>query len=342
MKRLLISLLLLLLGTTSCEKLFIEPDPENTPINNFESMWKRLDEKYSFFEVKNLNWDSVYNVYRPNVNNGMSNDSLFKVLDAMLYTLKDGHVNMWSEFNTSRNWEWYLDYPQNFNRGVLERNYWGNDYLITGPFINQIFTKGSKKIGYIYYGSFSSTISEYSLNFVLNRMKFTDGLILDLRDNGGGLTTEVYKLLNRFADKRTLVGRSFEKSGPGHNDFKLAIEMYAEPASDKKYPPILYNDKPIVILTNRSCYSSCTVFAGCMSVLPHVTIVGDQTGGGGGLPVSYQLPNGWYYRFSASKTELPDGFDIEQGVPVDIKQDMSPTNEAAGIDDILERAFTVF
>ena len=55
----------------SCEKLFIKPDKENTPINNFELLWKDFDENYSFFEYKKINWDSLYNVYRPLVHNEM-------------------------------------------------------------------------------------------------------------------------------------------------------------------------------------------------------------------------------------------------------------------------------
>lgn len=339
----IISLLVFLSGMFSCEKLFIEPDPENTAVNNFDSMWKRIDQKYSFFDFKHLNWDSVYAVYRPKVYNGMSDDSLFRVLNALLFTLRDGHVNLMTPFNISRNWEWYLAYPQNFNQGLLERNYWGDDYEITGGIINQIFARNNKTIGYIYYGSFSSTVSDFSLEYILDRFQNTDGLIIDLRDNGGGLTTNIYRLINRFVDRKVLVGRSYEKSGKGHNDFKLAYEMYAEPATNpdgEQYR--LYLNKPIVILTNRSCFSATTSFVGFMSTLPNVTIVGDQSGGGGGLPVSYQLPNGWYYRFSATATLLPDGFNIEDGVPVDVHQDMSPANEAAGIDDILEKAFTLF
>jgi C-terminal processing protease CtpA/Prc len=79
-----------------------------------------------------------------------------------------------------------------------------------------------------------------------------------------------------------------------------------------------------------------------MSTLPNVTIIGDQTGGGGGLPTSYQLPNGWTYRISTTYTSLPSGLNIEKGVPVDFQQVMDPANEALGKDDIIEKAFSLF
>ncbi len=164
-----------------------------------------------------------------------------------------------------------------------------------------------------------------------------------MRDNGGGITTNVFQLINRVVKAKTLVGRNYDKNGKGHSDFTMAYELYAEPSlDDKGNLRAQFLDKPVVILTNRSCFSACNMFVGFMSVLPNVKIVGDQTGGGGGLPVSYQLPNGWSYRFSSTYTALPNGFNIENGIPVTIHQDMNPTNEANGIDDILEKAVQQF
>ena len=79
---------------SSCEKLVVKPDKDNTPQDCFNSMWSRIDEKYSFLDYKHINWDSVKAVYQPQIKAGMSDVALFKVLDSMLYTLKDGHVNV--------------------------------------------------------------------------------------------------------------------------------------------------------------------------------------------------------------------------------------------------------
>lgn len=335
---------LILILVSSCEKLFIEPDSKSTPQACFDSMWKRIDEKYSFLDYKHINWDSIKTFYQPQIKSDMDNITLFKVLDSMLYTLKDGHVNLVSPFNVSRNWEWYLGYPQNFNYSVLERYYLGSNYYITGPFTNQLFIYNTKRIGYFYYGDFSSNFSDYDLDFLINRFSTTDGLIIDMRNNGGGITNNVFKILNRFSPTKTLVGRSYEKNGPGHSDFSMAYEMYAEPAKDSKGNLLVQfpENKQIILLTNRSCFSACNMFVGFMSVLPNVKIVGDQTGGGGGLPTSYQLPNGWVYRFSSTYTALPNGLNIENGIPTTIHQDMTPAHIAAGIDDILEKALQQF
>ncbi|MCB0548840.1 MAG: hypothetical protein KDD19_14770, partial [Phaeodactylibacter sp.] len=79
-------------------------------------------------------------------------------------------------------------------------------------------------------------------------------------------------------------------------------------------------------------------FAAMMKAFPNVTLIGDRTGGGGGAPVGWELPNGWAFNFSSSITWLPDGFIIEHGVEPDIRVDWAEEDRAAGKDTILEEA----
>jgi C-terminal processing protease CtpA/Prc len=75
-----------------------------------------------------------------------------------------------------------------------------------------------------------------------------------------------------------------------------------------------------------------------MRYLPLVTLVGDKTGGGSGLPFSSELPNGWGVRFSASPHLDADKQQIEFGIDPDVKVDMDADDRARGIDTIIERA----
>jgi hypothetical protein len=54
------------------------------------------------------------------------------------------------------------------------------------------------------------------------------------------------------------------------------------------------------------------------------------------------LPNSWSVNFSGSITSLPNGFIIENGVLPDVAVSLTPADEAAGIDTIIERAKTLF
>lgn len=324
------SVFLLFVLLTSCERLFIEPNPTNTPTANFNHLWQTINDKYTFLEFKKINWDSVKTVWQPRVSDTMNDVSLFRVLDSMLYTLRDGHVNLYGAFNFSRNWNWYLNYPDNFDAYILERNYWKGIQRFTGPLTNCFLD--SNRIGYVRYSSFSNTISDFDIDVVISRFRDTKGLIIDVRNNGGGAVDNIDQLVSRFTKNKLLVWRESEKSGTGKTDFGTPVEKYIEPKGALQYT------KPVVILANRRCYSATSFFVTAMLNLSNVKVIGDWTGGGAGAPSSTQLPNGWVLRYSATRTLSPSGFNFENGTPPTIKVDMLKTDSDKGFDTILERA----
>lgn len=320
-----------LLVFSGCERVLIEDDPDNKAVQNFDLLWQTVDEKYSFFNYKNIDWDSVYSVYRPQVYNGMLPNELFTVMAAMLNVLEDGHVNLRSPFNVSRNFSWYLNHPQNFNSTILERNYLGTDFEITGPFLNKKFGN----VGYMYYRSFMNAFTDEQMYYLIDKFKNCDGIIIDIRNNGGGRIDLITRLSSFFIQEEQITGYVRYKNGPEHNDFTPFYPQKFEPAGR-------VFKKPILVLTNRSVYSAANAFASHMSALPNVKLLGDQTGGGGGAPFSGELMNGWIFNFSTTQMVDVAKNQIENGVPVDIRQDLLPEDEAAGIDSIIERALNYF
>ena len=326
----LIPFLLLSSLFLACERAFIESDPADNPVENFNLLWTTVDEKYAFFDYKNIDWDEVYQRYRPLVNNSMSEEDLFWVMNDMLYELRDGHVNLISDFDVARNWDWYLDYPANFNETILERNYLGKDHRIVIPFR----TKVIDNVGYIRYGSFLSPIDGERLDRLVDEYRDLNGIIIDIRDNTGGALAYVDTLATRLAQRNgeaeVTVGYVRYKDGPSHNDFTRTFPV--------KLSEHRSFNKPVVVLTNRQVFSAANAFAAYMASLPNVTLVGDVTGGGGGAPYSGELMNGWQFNFSANQLMDLDQEQIENGVAPDIKVDISPEDEAAGRDTILETA----
>ena len=94
----------------------------------------------------------------------------------------------------------------------------------------------------------------------------------------------------------------------------------------------------MVVLVNRHAYSATNDFINSMRYLPLVTLMGDKSGGGSGLPFSSELPNGWGVRFSASPHLDAEGQHIEFGIDPDVKLDMDADDEARGIDTMIEAA----
>lgn len=325
MKYLYIIILSISLIFTSC---FKEDNFENSNKGNFETLWKIMDEHYCFFSYKSVDWNEVYTRYSERITENMNNDALFAVLGEMLAEVEDGHVNLVATHNVARYWKWFEDYPDNFDTKI-QKNYIGTDYAISGGLKYKIL---DDNIGYIYYGSFSSGIGDGNINQVLDRMAVCDGIILDIRDNGGGLMTNSDKLASHFFNEKTLVGYMMHKTGKGHNDFSDPYKIYVEPSNGVKY------QKQVIILTNRSCYSAANDFVNAMRYAPNATIVGDRTGGGSGMPFSSELPNGWSIRFSASPIIDAEQQQLEFGIDPDVKIDMSEEDMLKGIDTIIEKA----
>lgn len=312
-----------------CENAFFEDVPESTPKGLFEQTWKFTNDEYSFFEFKKINWDSIYLEFEPKISDNMNDEALFDTLGEMLYLLKDGHVNLKSDFNRSRNWTWYLDAPDNYNKYVLERNYFKQNEQYVGSFV--LYDFGD--VGYIHYASFSNSASKDALDYILTKFKDHKGLIIDVRDNFGGSLSNVYNIGQRFISQDTTVAYTRDKVGPVHDEF-----------SDYADLKFTYNEndihftKPVVVLTNRKSYSAGNFFPTCMRSLPNVTIMGDLTGGGGGAPSFTELTNGWSLRVSNTQLFTLDGVNTEGGLEPDIKIDITQSDLDAGIDTILEEA----
>lgn len=283
-------ILITLLAFTSC---VTEDEQSNTRQGNFEALWKIIDEHYCFFDYKQheygLDWNAVYQKYKVRVNEQMTSEQLFEVLGDMLSELRDGHVNLSTSHDYARYWSWQEDYPKNFSDS-LERRYLGTDYKIAGALRYRIL---DDNIGYIRYSSFQSGFGDGNLDDVLSYFALCRGLIIDIRNNGGGTLTYAEKLAARFTNEKVLVGYMCHKTGTGHNDFSEMEPQYLEPSARLRW------HKPICVLTNRSVFSSANEFTMYMKAIPGVKLVGDRTGGGAGMPFSSSLPNGWNVRFSA-------------------------------------------
>ena len=304
----------------------------DTPTGNFEALWHIIDEHYCFFDYKQhvygLDWQEVYNKYKVRVNDNMSETQLFEVLCDMLGELRDGHVNLISSMDYGRYWAWHEAYPQNYS-DTLERRYLGTDYRIAGGMSYRIL---DDNIGYIRYASFASPVGEGNMDDCFSYLALCRGLIIDVRNNGGGELTTAERLAARFVQEKTLVSYMQHKTGTGHSDFSQLEARYLEPSSNLRW------HKGVCVLTNRSVFSAANDFAVMMHALPNVKLVGDHTGGGSGMPMSSSLPNGWSVRYSACPIYDKNKQQTEFGIDPDVSVSLTDDATAEGIDLIIEKA----
>lgn len=300
----------ILFGITGCEKLLLEKDlASSDPQDNFNYLWDQIDKKYSYFELKNIDWDDVRQRYSDSINANLTEEELFHFLAGMLNELRDDHVNLFSPFNISV-YNVSLNYSKSYNARTVDENYL-TEPRYTGAFKHGFIDSG--RVAYVRYTSFVSEIEEQDLDVIISRYSDTKGLILDIRENGGGSVFNIPLLLERFAPSRILAAYSITRNGENHNDFSEPAPFYINRHDGKVY------DKPVIVLCDRGSYSASTFFSLLTKAFDNISLVGDTTGGGGGLPNGGQLPNGWTYRFSVTQIlDLNYENFAESGVPPDI------------------------
>lgn len=321
--------LMALIGLMGCVN---EEEFDNSPQGNLDALWKIIDEHYCFLDYKQqeygLDWQQVHQKYRQQVTGNINNEQLFEVLGNMLSELRDGHVNLSAAHDFARYWQWFENYPANFSDS-LERRYLGTDYRIASGLRYKVL---DDNIGYIRYESFSDGIGSGNLTEVLNYLLLCRGLIIDIRNNGGGDLTNAEKFAARFTNEKTLVGYIQHKTGPGHHDFSEKEPRYIEPAAALRW------QKPVCVLTNRHVFSAANEFTLYMKAMPNVKIVGDRTGGGAGMPFSSSLPNGWVVRFSAVPMYDALHQSTEFGIVPDYPVELQFEDVLRGEDTIIEYA----
>ena len=333
-------LLLILIGATliSCERAFMVDDEDPHATNVFDYLWNKVDQQYAFFDLKGVDWDSVYEVYRPKVYDDMDSDSLFSVCAAMLNTLRDGHTNLISKFDVSHNDSvYYKMYAErNINTEVVVLNYLTVNYHTTGSLTHNAIRNGD--VAYIRYSSFMDAITADNLSYLMEHYRNCKGWILDLRQNGGGNIANISTLLSIFDNHGQPLYHTQIKSGPEHDAFTEMTTVYADSTnySDIFTEPAF--TKPVAVLIDRGSYSATSFFAICTQGYDNIKLFGDNSGGGLGLPNGGALPNGWTYRFSITRTLALDGGNYENGVPPDVRVLIDPESTAQGIDNVIEAA----
>lgn len=319
----------------------------------YDACWKTMDERYCFFAEKGIDWEGVNRLYRPFVRDSVKNmQQLFEVLDQMLDTLCDGHVNIYTPFNVARYWKWYEDYPVNFDANLLHKYYLKENYWAAGSFSFTMLKDDS--VAYVRYASFANGVGATNLDYTLMALRKAKGLILDIRSNGGGDLTNATALAERFCTEKTRYGYIRHKTGKGHDDFSKPEALYLDPSPSGR---IFWDAsiQPVVVLANRHTYSAANNFVQIMRALDGtlttdsigqqhpkmIKICGDRTGGGSGMPFESVLPNGWTLRFSAcpmtdaSGRSTESGIDPSEGMKIDMDS-LSAFNDHR--DDIIEAA----
>ncbi|MBI3838832.1 MAG: hypothetical protein HY288_12985 [Planctomycetia bacterium] len=142
------------------------------------------------------------------------------------------------------------------------------------------FLPGDERIGYVRINSFGdSTVSEFEAAMQWLTERDCRGLIIDMRNNPGGLLQAAEKLCDLFIPADALIVSTRGR------DARMRDKYF----SSGKGP---YQDLPIVILVNGKSASASEIVAACLQDHGRATIVGERTWGKGTVQNVIPLENG--------------------------------------------------
>lgn len=329
---------------------FCQDNRIEEPIKNFDELWNVFNNRYANFELKNIDWNQVYKKYRPLINEQTTNDSLFKVCNDMLLELKDGHVNLLQYGNQGKIIKKGDDgSPSNFlkNFPISKEEKYNIFQLIettdktlkTHGFSNSISSeKGtieysiSKNYGYLRILSMGNlSLSKYKkhINNAIKSFRNKNGVIIDVRFNGGGDDKVAFTIANKFTDKKR-IGHYKRERKKGTTEFKKTETRYLEPYGDEQFT------NHIVVLTSDLTASAAEVFTMIMKALPYVTIIGDNTNGIFSDMYDFKLPNKWKVTLSHQQYFSGEMKNYEgSGIEPDFKLLNKPEDILKGIDPLI-------
>jgi hypothetical protein len=325
-----------------CEKIILGPGPENKPSDTFEVLWNTLDEKYALFPVKNVNWDSLHSVYANQIDANTTEEELWSICSQLLSHLKDAHITLFNSSYTRSYCPWQADENMKLgfsielikNKFLVNPKTVGEGNITYGKIINT-------NIGYVYIATFFPSQNGrdwiQDLDIVLQALHYSDGMIIDIRNNPGGFSRNDLYLASAFIDNEINYFNAWMKNGPGHDDFDGPFARVIVPRNDT----LLFTGNK-VLLTNRFSSSGSEVVALILKNAASSMQIGDTTTGCFGDVVHVaELPNGWTLNYPCVLYKTPAGESPEGiGVIPDICILNTKSDIEAGNDKVLKSAIT--
>ena len=221
------------------------------------------------------------------------------------------------------------------------------------------------KIGYLALNTFSDGSVVDTFHTYRHQLAGCEGLIIDLRENGGGNSAYGYTILRHFTRTPLLTpawyspehipayeafGQYYDRHPVMDTTSALARKSLAayrgqrwyRNESDTLLPADTVYDMPVVVLVSTVTASSAENFLVVADTLAHFTYVGEPSFGSTGQPLLLDLPGGGRARICTKRNTYPDGRDyVGLGVQVDVPVQSSGEDYLGGRDVVLERGVEV-
>lgn len=189
------------------------------------------------------------------------------------------------------------------------------DYYTTFP----MDSAGEKQFGYISFREFtdgSATDFSNALEELVEK-KHIEGLVFDLRGNGGGIIEEAIRIVNLFIPQGTTVVST-------KGNISTANRTYVTTA-EPTYP-----DLPVYILVDKNSASASEIVSGALQDLNRATLIGQRTFGKGLVQNLRPIAYGGHLKVTTSKYYLPSGRCIQAIDYAEMQRGNKLTKDSAG------------
>lgn len=293
----------------------------------FDQLWQAFDKDYAMFVLRpEVDWAKLRDEFRPRALASQSASEFANVCAEMLKPLRDLHL--WLTLN---------------GRGVPVFNrprYSNANPAACRAILGDLKQEGrvawaitGDKVGFLIIYGWNNDRIPAQCDQVLNRMRDTRGLIVDVRLNGGGSEDLAREVAGRFLKSDFVYAYSQFRNGPKHTDLTRKFERSVSPRGPWRY------DRPVVLLIGQKCMSSNESFIAMMSGDPNALIMGDHTCGSSGNPEIIKLPLNMTVSVPRWIDYLPDGTPLdERGFQPQVKFEPTPGAFDGNRDDLLTAA----
>lgn len=324
-----------LISFSSCANLIMDKEEPLTQKNNFEIFWNDFDQHYSLFTIRDIDWNKLYETYRSQVNDNISDEELWNILSNLIAHLDDSHTVLYDGNGNSYRSGYALNEQSTteISEDLIIKKYL--DFITRIPSEDNLSygkIKG-KNIGYIYLGTMDGQ-NPSIINEVINELNDYSAIILDVRQNTGGDDRYSARIAQVFSDGAHFIYTVQTRNGIDHDDFDKKKEYHTYSNKESSFL------KPVIVLTDRKTISAGEIFLLHMKSFEHVVQIGDTTAGDFSTTSNMRfLPNAWHYKYSIQKILLPNGESLDGiGHIPDVYIKNTESDIRSSNDKVLEKA----
>ncbi|ULC58503.1 S41 family peptidase [Flaviramulus sp. BrNp1-15] len=319
----------------------------NDPKYNFEVLWNTFNEQYCYFEERNIDWNSIYKKYEPQVNSNTNPLELYLTFEKMLNEIKDGHISIDLPDELEEDYEKHLinnndeeaeeDFPDGLEKKVKN--------LIIEKHLKKVksFNQGELKWGMvnkdIAYIQTSNMISwaNYNISDTLSTKEFWSEWWKNLNqannyhdDVANGTRFIMDYITNSLVNTKACIIDLRFNSG-GFDDVSVEILNHfvnkktdictkkvrlGKGFTEKQTMSLIPSENnfkgKLFILTSHETASAAELLVLGSKEIPNSKIIGSTTEGVFSDILHKKLPNGWRYGLSNMIYESLDGVSYEE------------------------------